>query len=126
MRKDLKMGMITGVAIATVATFIVSVLSPTPEARLKEAYSSSPQAEIQMIGPEDTAPPDAEDVTIETEKKTYSAGSKIHIVKAGETLSTIAQKYYGTTNAQDAIIEANKEYILDADSLRAGTRLVIP
>jgi nucleoid-associated protein YgaU len=124
MRKDLKMGMITGVAIATVATLIVSILSPTPEAKLKEAYISSPQGKtseiIRIVGPEDTA--DA----IESGKKTYSADSTIHVVKAGETLSMIAQKYYGTKDAQQTIIDANEDSILDTDALRVGTRLVIP
>ena len=75
MRKDLKMGMITGVVIVTIATLIVSVLSPTPEAMLK----TSTQSEVIIIGPEDTAPADE------------SAGPIIHVVKAGETVSTIAQ-----------------------------------
>ncbi|MCK5564944.1 MAG: LysM peptidoglycan-binding domain-containing protein [Planctomycetes bacterium] len=131
MRKDLKMGMITGVVIVTVATGIISVLSPTPEAMLIEESSMlSPQGEqaeiIRVIGPEDTAPPDAADVIIESEKKRYSAGPKIHVVKAGETLSSIAQKYYGTTDGQQTIVDANGDSILDADALRVGTRLVIP
>ena len=129
MRKDLKMGMITGVAIATVATLIVSILSPTPESRLIEKDSMlSPQGNqaeiIRMIGPEDTAPADGD--TIIKDEKNYPAGSTIHIVTAGETLSSIAQKYYGRTDAQQTIIDANKEYILDANTLRVGTKLVIP
>ncbi len=127
MRKDLKMGMITGVAIVTVAAGIVSVLSPTPEAMLIEGSSMlSPQGEpaeiIRTIGSEDTA--DA--IATESEKKTYSAGPKIHVVKAGETLSTIAKKYYGTTDAQQTIVDANEDSVLDANALRVGTRLVIP
>ncbi len=127
MRKDLKMGMITGVVVVTAATLFVSVLSPTPEAMLiDEASMLSPQGEpaeiIRVIGPEDAA--DA--IATESEKKTYSAGPKIHVVKAGETLSTIAKKYYGTTDAQQTIIDANEDSILDTDALRVGTRLVIP
>ena len=131
MRKDLKMGMITGVVVVTATTLIVSIFSPTPEAMLiEEASMLSPQGEhaeiIRVIGPEDTAPPDADDVIIESEKKIYSAGPKIHVVKAGEALSSIAQEYYGSTDAQQTIVDANGDSILDADALRIGTRLVIP
>lgn len=124
MRKDLKMGMITGVVIVMVATLIVSVLSPMPEARLAEKTSiPSPQGGMAEViqprvpeGAAATQPP----------KVIYSVGPKIHIVAAGETLSTIAQKYYGTTDAEQTIIDANDDYLLDTDALRSGTRLVIP
>lgn len=126
MRKDLKMGMITGVVIVTIATLIVSITSPTPESMLVEQASiPSPQGEpAEIIQPE--IPIKTVEATTPPPKVIYSVGPKIHIVKAGETLSTIAKKYYGTTDAQQTIIDANVDSMLDAGTLRVGTRLFIP
>jgi nucleoid-associated protein YgaU len=47
-------------------------------------------------------------------------------VKAGDTLSAIAKKYYGDTDFQ-AIYEANKELIgADPNDIKVGMVLVIP
>jgi nucleoid-associated protein YgaU len=51
--------------------------------------------------------------------------TRIHIVRSGETLSSIAQEYYGSSNAWPRILEANKA-IKDANKIALGTKLVIP
>jgi nucleoid-associated protein YgaU len=51
---------------------------------------------------------------------------KIHTVKAGETLSAIAKKYYGNANQYMKIFEANKDKLKDPNKILPGQELVIP
>ena len=51
----------------------------------------------------------------------------VHVVAEGETLSDIAEKYYGTQTAWLKLYDANKAAIGDnPDRLKVGMRLVIP
>lgn len=49
-----------------------------------------------------------------------------HIVQNGETLSSIAKKYYGTTSAVDKIFQANRGTLSSPDRIRPGMKIVIP
>jgi len=51
---------------------------------------------------------------------------RFYIVHKGDMLSTISQKYYGTTKKVNKIYEANKNIIKDKNSLKPGMKLVIP
>jgi len=69
--------------------------------------------------------PTVQDMTIyeQTEKiKTQ----RFHIVRQGDTLSAISQKYYGSTNKWRKILHANRSQISDANKLKPGTKLIIP
>ncbi len=44
----------------------------------------------------------------------------------GETLSQISYKYYGSTGQWRKIFEANRETVKDANTVRSGTKLIIP
>ena len=55
------------------------------------------------------------------------AGSgRTHTVQRGETLTGIAQKYYGRASEYQKIFEANRDKLSDPDKVREGTNLVIP
>lgn len=57
---------------------------------------------------------------------TVTAGT-YHAIKSGETLSTIAERYYGSAAAWNRIYAANKAIIgSDPDRLVVGRRLLIP
>jgi nucleoid-associated protein YgaU len=51
---------------------------------------------------------------------------RIHIVRPGETLSTISQQYYGTANNWRKILTANDKTVKDANKVPVGAKLIIP
>ena len=51
---------------------------------------------------------------------------RFHIVRKGETLSQISYKYYGSTGKWRKIFEANRGTVKDANTVRSGTKLIIP
>jgi nucleoid-associated protein YgaU len=52
--------------------------------------------------------------------------TKFHIVRQGESLSMIAQQYYGSPNNWRKILTANEKAIKDANKIVPGTKLIIP
>jgi len=51
---------------------------------------------------------------------------RFHVVRTGETLSSIAQQYYGSANDWRKILAANEKTIKDANKIAPGTKLIIP
>lgn len=52
--------------------------------------------------------------------------SQFYTVQAGDNLSKIAQKYYGSANKYPVIFEANKPMLTDPDKIYPGQVLRIP
>ena len=52
--------------------------------------------------------------------------TRFHTVRSGETLSSIAQQYYGSANDWRKILAANEKTIKDANKIAPGTKLIIP
>lgn len=57
---------------------------------------------------------------------THAVERRTHTVTKGETLSHIAQHYYGKASEYKKIFEANRNQISDPDKIREGMTLVIP
>ncbi len=57
---------------------------------------------------------------------TQSDFTQWHEVKSGETLSKIAQHYYGDASLYPKIFEANRDTVKDPNMIRVGQRLRIP
>ena len=55
-----------------------------------------------------------------------SARTQKYVVKAGDTLSKIAQEFYGDASRWNEIFEANKDQIADPNLIRVGQELRIP
>jgi nucleoid-associated protein YgaU len=49
-----------------------------------------------------------------------------YVIERGDTLSKIAQQFYGDANQYPRIFEANREVIKDADRIFPGQKLRIP
>jgi len=55
-----------------------------------------------------------------------SKEQRIHAVKIGETLSSIAKQYYGDAGRYMDIFNANTDKLSDPDKIQPGQELVIP
>jgi 5'-nucleotidase/UDP-sugar diphosphatase len=64
--------------------------------------------------------------TTSPEKTEPSKTPRLHVVRQGETLSAIAQQYYGSANDWRKILAANEKTIKDANKIAPGTKLIIP
>jgi nucleoid-associated protein YgaU len=51
---------------------------------------------------------------------------RTHKVQGGETLTHIAQRYYGKASEYSRIFEANRDQLTDPDKIREGMNLRIP
>jgi tetratricopeptide (TPR) repeat protein len=51
---------------------------------------------------------------------------KTHIVQKGDTLQSLALKYYGTRSAWDKIYQANRNVLPSKDQLKIGQQLMLP
>jgi tetratricopeptide (TPR) repeat protein len=49
-----------------------------------------------------------------------------HIVQKGDTLQSLALKYYGTRSAWDKIYQANRNVLPSKDQLKIGQQLILP
>ncbi len=76
--------------------------------------------EIKRIGGE--SPDDIEADIKVSNHKYYS----MHTVKSGETLSKIANNYYGRPMEYQRIFEANKDKLKNPDTIFPGQELTIP
>jgi nucleoid-associated protein YgaU len=57
---------------------------------------------------------------------TATAQERTHTVAAGDTLTSIAQKYYSDASKWNKIFEANKDTLPSANALQLGQKLKIP
>ncbi len=53
-------------------------------------------------------------------------GSQSYTVKAGDSLSKIAQQFYGSSSDYMRIFNANRDKLQDPDKIRVGEQLTIP
>jgi len=51
---------------------------------------------------------------------------RTYTVQPGDTLSAIAQRFYGNASNYNKIFQANRDKLTDADHIRPGQELVIP
>ena len=54
------------------------------------------------------------------------AAGESYTVQAGDTLSKIAQRYYGDASQYTRIFEANRDQLQNPDRIQVGQKLVIP
>lgn len=60
------------------------------------------------------------------DRSTPASGSRTYVVQSGDTLESIAKKFYGTTERWNWIYAANNALLRDNRPLRPGMQLVIP
>jgi nucleoid-associated protein YgaU len=83
-----------------------------------------------LVLPSAAAPVPAEPVAVETpaavEPAPADGSPRTYVIQAGDVLSKIAKKFYGTASAAAKIVEANPEVLKDADFLTVGAKIVLP
>jgi len=52
--------------------------------------------------------------------------TQTHVVQAGDTLSKLAQKYYGDASLYTKIFQANRDVLSDPNKIQVGQKLRIP
>jgi nucleoid-associated protein YgaU len=52
--------------------------------------------------------------------------TQFHVVKKGDTLSKIAEQYYGDKMLYPKIFEANQDVLTDPNKIKPGQKLRIP
>jgi tetratricopeptide (TPR) repeat protein len=55
-----------------------------------------------------------------------SSSTRTHVVQRGDTLQSLALRYYGTRSGWEKIYEANRSGLPSKDQLKIGQQLVIP
>ncbi len=64
--------------------------------------------------------------TVAGKKPEAANGNQTHTVAQGDTLSSIAARYYGSSKRWNDIYEANRDVIPNQNNLKPGTILAIP
>jgi len=57
---------------------------------------------------------------------TEPSRARVHVVQKGDTLYSLALRYYGTRSAWEKIYQANRSGLPSRDQLKLGQQLVIP
>jgi len=141
MHKDVKIGMVLGlVLVAAGAVWLSTRSSLSVRSRLLESRSV-PEQQAPRETPSDTNFPSSISVAATSEvipeqnnvsdfvvydQTPTIKSQKFHIVAKGETLSSISSKYYGSAGKWKKIYDNNRDIIKDPNSLRPGTKLMIP
>jgi nucleoid-associated protein YgaU len=95
-----------------------------------EPVAGAPASE-PVQAPEESGgdePAKVADAETDRERNDFASSPDLHVVAAGESLSKIARKHYGSDSKAvlDALQEANRKQIKDKDRLVVGTKLVLP
>jgi nucleoid-associated protein YgaU len=78
----------------------------------------------------DAQPHDPEDAMADDKATAAAAGNnpytQTYVVQSGDSLSKIAQKYYGDPALYTKIFEANRDLLKDPNKIQPGQKLRIP
>jgi nucleoid-associated protein YgaU len=122
MPNDAKLGLIVGVGLViavAVVFFRKEGGPPEPLGAATAGLAPKTAAPVLPLGGAHRPVP------AENAARTAPAGQR-HTVQEGETLSSLAQRYYGDREKYAEIYRVNREVVKDADSLTPGTVLTIP
>lgn len=101
----------------------------SPATQATESTHPAPAASAPLPRAEPARQPNtvgtAQDLTIYETREPIKT-TRFHIVRRGETLSAIAQQYYGTADKWQKIVAANDKTVKNANKIAPGTKLIIP
>jgi NitT/TauT family transport system substrate-binding protein len=112
---------------------MVAKAQPKSEPAATPAVAKVPvsEAKTKPVGGEEKAKPVAKQVPAASDKSQSSApvgkpGSQEYTVKAGDTLSRLAEQFYNAPNKWGKIYEANRDLLKNPDYIYVGMKLMIP
>lgn len=126
LREQLRQTQLQAAATATELNQLrirLAILAPSPSSTLVSPTRPGAIDTTALAAPPPEALP-AAGASTSSEKPASAARS--HVVQPGDTLSRIAQRYYGNGRRWSDILAANKAVIPNPDRLAIGTTLVIP
>lgn len=131
MRKDFKTGSLIGLFfVAILMVWVATQQNLNIESRIldemSETVASNIPAFMTSAPAEIKAPYEAPQPIQVITPMEKPATKRSYTVQAGDTLSEISSKFYGTSTNTQKIYEANKDKMKDASQIRSGMILVIP
>ena len=82
--------------------------------------------ELEKVPAPAPVPPPAPAVEPPPSPAPAPAETRTHVVQKGDTLQSLALRYYGTRSAWEKIYTANRAILPSKDQLKVGQQLVIP
>ena len=125
MHKDFKIGLGLGL-LAVIAAIVWLCTSPklSTESRALQNASARPAPVVVVPQPPvETKPANSERPVVSQAER---PAPRIHIVEKGQTLSQIAEQYYGSQRHWQKIVNANRDILPDPNRLTPGLKLIIP
>jgi nucleoid-associated protein YgaU len=123
MPNDAKLGLVVGVALViTVAVIFFR----------KDAPANPAATNVQPAPAATPAPPTARRAALArttdqtSEEPIPGVDGRCHTVQEGETLSSLAQRYYGDGDKSSTLYQVNRTRLDSPDQLPPGTVLLIP
>ncbi len=104
-------------AAAVVLTLGVGFCGPAPTTQPAVDGGGNPPAAVEPAKPPETEVADPELARLP---------GRVHTVQAGDTLYSIAVKYYGDGKQWRRIYVANRNRLGTPEDLRAGMKLIVP
>lgn len=126
MRKDYKVGLALGL-IFTILLVVILGIRPRKVPIPTHADLVRPQPTPVVSGPITQPEPNVQPpIPTVVQPQPQPPPVRTHLVREGETLSDISERYYGTPNQWERIYKANRSVIKDPDHIYPGMKLVIP
>lgn len=115
-------------AVAKAAARPQPVVSASPS-KEKPPVQIAAESKTKLVASEEKAKPVVKQISAASEKTLapiQKGGQQQYTVKAGDTLSKIAEQFYSATGKWEKIFEANRESLKNPNYIYVGMKLVIP
>jgi nucleoid-associated protein YgaU len=128
MPNDAKLGLVVGVGVVIAVAVVFfrkdpAVADPAAATSVRPAPAGQPPA--APVSHARSRPVSAHSGIREAQTPTVAEG-RCHTVREGETLFSLAQRYYGDRDKSDYLYQVNRDRLSSPDALLPGTVLLIP
>jgi ABC-type nitrate/sulfonate/bicarbonate transport system substrate-binding protein/LysM repeat protein len=97
--------------------------TPTVEAKVRPAGTDE---KVKPVAKQVPATPDKQPSAQASAAKTAAPATQQHVVKTGDTLSKLAERYYNSASNWEKIYEANRDTVKNPNYIYIGQKLIIP